>query len=425
MQLPPASVLATWPTPNYVDPVTRGNAVLIVNVTLLSLAFIVTVLRLYTRFRITCTPGLDDFLIVCALIFAIGMCVVTSMATINWGWTRHIWDVPLTWLPNVSKYNLAFQLCFSICSSITKLSVLWFCKRLVGTGSKGLYWGYNIVLIIAMVIVLICCLLFVFISIFQCTPIHAFWDLDPQYPHTCLNDGAAVFSASVVNVFTDFLSTVVPMPLIWNLKLPVRQRIAVISIFALGILVNVAGSVRTVYVWKSMIASYDATWEGWPILLAASIEISLGLICASAPALRPLVAFFLPRLLRTTRRYSSAYGPRSRDQKLWTSTGPSKQSNFKAEDRMYDCEGLTNQDRLEVMRTVEMETFSESRRPSNVAGNVSNVVSNHARVATPTHNIDLKNHGVVYTSPGSDASSTSLTREANVGPSYHDHRNFI
>lgn len=83
----------------------------------------------------------------------------------------------------------------------------------------------------------------------------------------------------MINIFTDFLATVLPMPLIWNLKLPARQRIAVISIFGLGIVVNVAGSIRTVYVWKSMVASYDTTWVGWPVLLAAAVEINLGLVC--------------------------------------------------------------------------------------------------------------------------------------------------
>jgi hypothetical protein len=68
MKLPPANVLATWPTPNYTDPVTRGNSVLVVTIVLLSLAFAVTCLRLYTRFKITCSPGIDDLLIVIALV---------------------------------------------------------------------------------------------------------------------------------------------------------------------------------------------------------------------------------------------------------------------------------------------------------------------------------------------------------------------
>lgn len=88
-----------------------------------------------------------------------------------------------------------------------------------------------------------------------------------------------MFAASVINIFTDFLATVIPMPLIWSLKLPTRQRIAVISIFGLGIFVNVAGCCRTVYVYKSMIASYDSTWLGWPVLLSAGVEINLGLVC--------------------------------------------------------------------------------------------------------------------------------------------------
>ncbi|KAB8078404.1 hypothetical protein BDV29DRAFT_166318 [Aspergillus leporis] len=408
MKLPPANVLATWPTPNYTDPVTRGNSVLVVTIVLLSLAFAVTCLRLYTRFKITCSPGIDDLLIVIALAFAIAMCAVVCIATEQYGCNRHIWDVPLEWLSSASKFNLLFQILFSLASSITKLALLWFCKRLLGAGSKGLYSTYNIVLIGNMVLVALLCIIFLFVCIFQCSPIHAYWDFQPTYPHRCLNDGAVVFAASVVNILTDFLSTIIPMPLIWNLKLPARQRIAVMSIFSLGIVVNVAGTVRTVYVYKSMIASYDMTWLGWPVFLAASIEINLGLICASAPALRPLVAFFLPRLLQSTRQYASGYG-QSRPQKLWSSarhsTKPSKGASHQYTDSQLE--------RLEVYRTVEMESWIEPRNPSDPTGNLHNMPSNHARVTTPNHDFDLKHNGAVYTSPGSEASSASLTRETS------------
>lgn len=109
-------------------------------------------------------------------------------------------------------------------------------------------------------------------------PIKAYWEISPKYPHKCLNDGDIVFAASVINIFTDFLVIALPMPLIWSLKLPARQRLAVISIFGLGIIVNVAGSVRTVYVWKSMVVGYESTWLGWPVLVAAAVEINLGLV---------------------------------------------------------------------------------------------------------------------------------------------------
>lgn len=68
MQLPPPEVLLTWPTPNYQDPVTRGNAVLVTSIVFVILSTIVTALRVYTRLRITCTAGLDDIMILIGLV---------------------------------------------------------------------------------------------------------------------------------------------------------------------------------------------------------------------------------------------------------------------------------------------------------------------------------------------------------------------
>ncbi|KAL3488272.1 hypothetical protein BJX62DRAFT_180806 [Aspergillus germanicus] len=404
MQLPPIDVLLTWPTPNYTNPVTRGNAVLIVTIICLILSTLVTILRIYTRLRITCTAGLDDVLIIFGLGFAIAMGAVLAVAEQQWGWNRHIWDVPLDWLPTVSKLNLTFQILFSLSCSITKLSLLWFCKRLLGAGSKGLSSPYNIAMIIGMVVVGLSSALFILFSIFQCLPIHAYWDLEPQYSYHCLNDGAIVFSASVINIFTDVLVTILPMPLIWNLKLPTRQRVAVISIFALGIVVDIAGSIRTVYVWKSMIASYDTTWEGWPVLLAATVEINLGLICTSAPALRPLVTFFLPRLLGSTHRYGS--NRQSRSLKLsWKIRSTTDASKHSRTSRHFASHGEPPAERLEVFRTVEMKTYSESRKDQSI-GNAYDISTdrNYPKHADEIH---LNNgSGIFHPSSASERSIT-------------------
>lgn len=283
----------------------------------------------------------------------------------------------MDWLPTLQKLNFCFMILFSAASSTTKLSLIWFCRRLIGAGGKGLYRGYNIFLIASMVFIGICWVLFEVVSLAQCRYVHFFslrqylwrlltpmprpmsaiWDLDPKYPHSCINDGAAVFSASIVNVFNDLLCTVAPMPLVWNLKLPIRQRLAVMSIFGLGAIVNVAGTVRTVYVYKSMLGTYDMTWWGWPILLSGTIEINLGLICASAPALRPLLSAALPRLLDTTRHYYSSSSKRA--SKLW-SPGPSKGSNAVTSQVDADIEAHGGIDsRVHVLRTVELESWTE------------------------------------------------------------------
>lgn len=67
MRLPPPSVVASWPPPNYVDPVTRGNALLIVNIVFQGLATIALAGRLYSRY-IKKWFGIDDVLIVLAYV---------------------------------------------------------------------------------------------------------------------------------------------------------------------------------------------------------------------------------------------------------------------------------------------------------------------------------------------------------------------
>ena len=68
MQLPPYSVLQTWPTADYAHPVTRGPGNLIVVLIFFPLAFLVVTLRVYTRLRITKGFGVDDGLIVASLV---------------------------------------------------------------------------------------------------------------------------------------------------------------------------------------------------------------------------------------------------------------------------------------------------------------------------------------------------------------------
>ncbi|CAI7599221.1 unnamed protein product [Penicillium discolor] len=401
MRFPPLAIAETWPTPNYIDPPTRGHGVLIVNVVCLALAFLIVSLRLYTRLWITCSAGVDDLLIVVGLVFAIAMAVVTSIATEHWGMNRHIWDIEPDRFVAVRKLNLCFQLLFLVSSCFIKISLLWFCRRLIGKVNFALYnWAF----ILSIIFVAGSSVLFAGISIFQCSPIRAYWQVNTESYH-CMDDGAIVFSASVINILTDLLVTALPMPLIWSLNLPARQRLAVISIFGLGVVVNVAGCVRTVYVWKSMLTGYDGTWLGWPGLITAAVELSLGLICSSAPALRPLIAAFLPRLLSSTRNISSSYNQRARTHKLWYSTGRSRTSRLIADDS--HAPGY-NSDRVEIMRTVEMESWTESRLAGHdkMGHGYDITFDNHSRALNPEDSIDIK-MSMVYSSPTSASSSAS------------------
>jgi hypothetical protein len=73
MRFPPLSVQESWPTANYVDPITRGPVVLIVEITILSLAWICLALRMWVRFGILRRSWWDDWVMVIAAVFASGV----------------------------------------------------------------------------------------------------------------------------------------------------------------------------------------------------------------------------------------------------------------------------------------------------------------------------------------------------------------
>lgn len=166
MKLPPLSVISTWPTPNYIDPPTRGHGILIANVVCLSLAFIVVCLRLYTRLRITFSAGFDDILIILGFIFTTAMGVLSSIGTEKVGMNRHVWDIELSNLVIARKIILSGQICFAGGACFIKVALLWFCRRLISKGHMRLYnWAFNL----SMIFVGLLWILFTFITIFQCS----------------------------------------------------------------------------------------------------------------------------------------------------------------------------------------------------------------------------------------------------------------
>ncbi|KAI4912335.1 hypothetical protein J4E85_011068 [Alternaria conjuncta] len=82
MQLPPVDVLLGWPTPNYIDPETRGPALLIVNSILIALTILVVIALIKRWF------GIDDIFILFALLFTCGLTAVVLLANLRYGWDR-------------------------------------------------------------------------------------------------------------------------------------------------------------------------------------------------------------------------------------------------------------------------------------------------------------------------------------------------
>lgn len=84
----------------------------------------------------------------------------------------------------------------------------------------------------------------IFLTVFQCTPISFVWN--KTLAGTCINVSASYMSTAIVNVITDFIIVVMPVPLILRLNMPNGRKLGVCAIFILGSIVIVASIVRPV-----------------------------------------------------------------------------------------------------------------------------------------------------------------------------------
>lgn len=143
-------------------------------------------------------------------------------------------------------------------------------------------------------------LLFVFITMLQCSPISAYWTVS-FVKQKCINEKAHVLAAGVINTVTDFIIVLLPIKTVKNLNLPKRQRIAVYVLFTGGLLASIAGAVRTYFTWRlTSDPDHDITWNSYYVMLLSSIELSVGIICASIPATKPFFIQYIPRLVGAT-----------------------------------------------------------------------------------------------------------------------------
>ncbi|KAF3175535.1 hypothetical protein EYR41_008902 [Orbilia oligospora] len=136
-----------------------------------------------------------------------------------------------------------------------------------------------------------------FAFLFQCNKVN-FWDSEFDLTLKCeVHTLKAILGTGIVNIITDALVWVIPMPLVWRLQLYPRERIVAFFTFGFGGIACVAAAIRLEAVQNSIRFGIDGKDSILPIIAWGIIELNLALICSSAPALRALLMKHIPKLL--------------------------------------------------------------------------------------------------------------------------------
>ncbi|KAH6706333.1 hypothetical protein BKA61DRAFT_558837 [Leptodontidium sp. MPI-SDFR-AT-0119] len=284
-------------TPNFVNPEYIGHQVVVVNGIFLFLATVVVVLRMYSRLYLISSAGIEDYSVFVGWILSVAFTII-CLFSCKYGLGVHLWNIPLTtFSPYYLRINLASTIIYCLSILFIKLSILLLYLR-ISPDKK-----FRAAVYLVIVVVVGYNLGSAFVNLFSCTPIAKSWDLSIT-SGSCINRPIFYFANAGLNIGTDFVMLLLPIPMLWNLHMPMRQKAGLIGVFMAGSFVCIVSIIRLKYLFP-LLKNPDITWAVVPALVWCTIEIDVGIICACLPTLKPVLRRHFPILLGSSGRVSS------------------------------------------------------------------------------------------------------------------------
>ncbi|KAF2772862.1 MFS general substrate transporter [Teratosphaeria nubilosa] len=290
----------------------RSAAVLVVTIVMITTSTLFVFFRILSRALIVKRLAIDDYLMLLAWLMACGVAGAICFGT-AWGLGRHEENVPLDWQPTLRKANYAFTVLYQPALLTLKASILAFYLTFSAT-HRTFRWAC----IATLIVVLSGGFSLTMVTIFQCVPVSATFQVITPPNAKCTDIVTLYLSSAPLNLTTDFALLFLPMPILTGIRLPRKQKIILIVTFSFGIFVAAVDVVRLAYLQSAAetrlteIASLqdtgngitrtqestDFSWYASFSFLWSVVEVNVGIMCGCVPGLKPLVSRFMPHLLR-------------------------------------------------------------------------------------------------------------------------------
>lgn len=108
-----------------------------------------------------------------------------------------------------------------------------------------------------------------------------------------------------MHMATDVLIFLLPMPVVWNITLPIRQKLMLFGVFGIGFVVCFISILRLPKLHQNhkrteemmMGIGYDFTYDAAELMYLTSVEVNGAIVCACGMTLKPFIAKFFPGLI--------------------------------------------------------------------------------------------------------------------------------
>ncbi|EAA29286.1 hypothetical protein GE21DRAFT_6923 [Neurospora crassa] len=270
----------------------RAVVVVVVDIIFTTLAFITVCFRLFARVAVVQNVGSDDYYIIGSMISSIAYLTVVMMQ-IKAGLGRHLMseDEVVGFL-----YALwATIWIYSLALMFVKMSITVQCYRVFRTPRMQKFFKIYFVLVV------IYGLWTVFGTFFTCWPVNLWWEMvrrERAPKGVCMDKNIITFTNAGINIASDLVLAIIPIPLLWKLQIPKKQKLVLTSLFGMGMFASVMSIVRLSSLQQIGAApAEEQSVMGVSIAIWSCIEVNIAIMCASAPALKPLVIKVFPKML--------------------------------------------------------------------------------------------------------------------------------
>ncbi|KAK3329857.1 hypothetical protein B0H66DRAFT_542179 [Apodospora peruviana] len=189
------------------------------------------------------------------------------------------------------------MLFYALSLTFTRISILLLYKRIFTYN-----WAKRAIQI-TLALVIMMGIWFVVAVCTACVPLEAFWNWSLFWTEKVYCQPYQIWWAnSALHLAADFAIMALPMPILSTLKLPKRQKYALIGVFALGFFVCIISILRLVALVDITQASpIDSAYSTADLIYWTAVEINASIVCACAMTLKPLIQRLFPRMLSPSR----------------------------------------------------------------------------------------------------------------------------
>ncbi|KAI5862939.1 hypothetical protein GGS23DRAFT_570231 [Durotheca rogersii] len=314
----------------------NGGALVATAVTMLAFSWLSVALRSFVRARLTNGFQWDDWFMLAAQVNFTISCVFI-LEGVSTGLGRHNKSLDQQDEIKALMYQALATATYILNMWLVKLSIAIFLVRL-SSQNRYKYTIYGSITVVS-----IWSIVLFFWNLFQCNPVPAQWDYTilQQDPNArCVSADEivnAAYALSVMNVLSDWLYALIPIPMLWKVKMTAQAKLTVVIVLGLGVFASIATLVRLKFL-SDLTELEDILHNGTDAMVWTLIEPGVAIVASSLVTIRPLLRLWKIKGFGTT-GYSRSAGPFGNSQPISRTTRSNKMPAFgSAEVTLVDVE---------------------------------------------------------------------------------------